>query len=363
MPIRFTCPLGHKLSASESKAGKTVRCPACGKLAIVPGTTKRDSEDKRKSVPPPPKSGSDPPPLPSARKPTDTKSDKRRSTQSQRRRRTDERSKPKGKAESELPKKKPAAEKPKEEARPELPKKRPEAEKPREKVKPELPKKGLKADKVEEDPKPGPSKLSAKAAPRDEKLDGKKAKKSSKTESVKGKTRTDVPPPVAKPRRKYRGPKLMPADVYQADRGKIIDVRWLALILLITVAFSLVPVFWKMQLSLGDASGWARTVVLLSLVQLFFIAWMINAPDFASVWIVMVVFAVAATLYAVGTAMVISTPLDRPMLLGMGEIRHSASTWCFCVLGVMSLATYLCGRTSAKWRRTVESEMARRNKR
>ncbi|OHB69164.1 MAG: hypothetical protein A2V70_21215 [Planctomycetes bacterium RBG_13_63_9] len=97
------------------------------------------------------------------------------------------------------------------------------------------------------------------------------------------------------------------------------------------------------------------------MVQIVYIAWMLNMPDWASVWVVMLVFAGVAAVYAVATALAIATPVDRPMPLGMGEVRHSARAWCTAVLLTMSLATYLCGRTSAKWRRTFELEMAGRS--
>ena len=36
MSIIVTCPNGHRLSAPESRAGKTGRCPACGATVSIP---------------------------------------------------------------------------------------------------------------------------------------------------------------------------------------------------------------------------------------------------------------------------------------------------------------------------------------
>ncbi len=195
----------------------------------------------------------------------------------------------------------------------------------------------------------------------------------------------------ARPKRtpRRRGPKMMPPNVYQADRGSLVTIRGLAAILALVVLFSLLPVGWltarpyfreapaaasedgtetapvefKSYLNLETAPGWARVVILVAVIQVFYIAWMLAAPDWAGVWVVMVVFAVVSTAYGMGTAMAITWPVEKPMLLGVGdEFRTSAKYWCGSVLAVMSLATYLCGRTSAKWRRMCELELAGRRR-
>ncbi len=161
----------------------------------------------------------------------------------------------------------------------------------------------------------------------------------------------------SQPRRRFRDrfrrrPKLVPPDAYSADKGHLESVRWLGVIVSIAAVFSMLPALG--YLNLQTAPGWARAVLLLGALQLFFIVWLINEPDWASVWVLMLVFAGVSTLYGMATAMAIATPLDEPMLLGMGEIRDSSPRWCGSVLLVMSLCTYLCGRVSARWRRIFE---------
>jgi hypothetical protein len=150
----------------------------------------------------------------------------------------------------------------------------------------------------------------------------------------------------------------MPPDVYRPDEGTLATVKWLALILGLVVAFSIAPVLadYRRCLNLATAPDWTRAVLLMAAVQAVYITWMLNAPDWASVWVVMLVFAVVAALYAVATAVAIATPLGQPIWLQMDE--NSATAWCGSVLLAMSLATYLCGRTATKWRRTFELEMA-----
>jgi hypothetical protein len=160
------------------------------------------------------------------------------------------------------------------------------------------------------------------------------------------------------PRRSDATP--LPRNTYRPDRGRIASTKWLAGILLAAVLFSLAPVVYQMQVNLETASGWARVVILVAVLQVFYVSWMLSAPDWSTAWIVMLVFAGVSALYAVATAMAIATPPDRAMPLGLGEVRYSARVWCGAVLAIMSLCTYLAGRFSTRWRRSFDYETAGR---
>ncbi|MFW5692796.1 MAG: hypothetical protein ACOCWL_01135 [Thermoguttaceae bacterium] len=153
----------------------------------------------------------------------------------------------------------------------------------------------------------------------------------------------------------------LPRNTYRPDSGRIASVKWLAGILLAAVVFSVLPVVYVSQVNLATASGWARAVVLLAALQAIYVGWMLSAPDWSTAWVVMLVFAGVSALYAVATAMVIATPPDRAMPLGLGEVRYSARAWCAAVLAVMSLCTYLAGRFSTRWHRSFEYETAGRS--
>ena len=155
-----------------------------------------------------------------------------------------------------------------------------------------------------------------------------------------------------------RGPKVMGPHVYQPDRGRIQSTQWLALILGAVVLFSIGPAV--VHVGVATAPGWARAALLMAALEIVFILWMLAAPDWSSVWVVMLVFGFVSTVYAVGTAVAMATPLDKPMPLGMGAIRTWAGIWFACVLAVQSLATYLCGRTATRWRQMFRLEMAGR---
>ena len=162
--------------------------------------------------------------------------------------------------------------------------------------------------------------------------------------------------------RSHGQPSRMPPGVYRPDAGNVATVKWLALILGLVVAFSITPVLYLAHFNPATAPDWAHLVLAVAVVQAAYIAWMLNVPDWATVWVVMLVFAAVSALYAVATAVAVATPLEEPIWLDMGEVRNSAGAWCGAVLLAMSLATYLCGRTATKWRRTFELQTARRGK-
>ena len=170
-----------------------------------------------------------------------------------------------------------------------------------------------------------------------------------------------VPPPLPgtrPPQDRSGGPKTMPADVYVPDRGKVRSVKWLAAILASVVVFSLSPVAYHAELNLQTAPGWARLVVLTAVLQAAYIAWMLNRPDWASVRVVMLVFAAVAVMYAVAAATVMTTPAEQSLILAVDEVRQAAGKWCLAVSLAMVLVSYLCGHNSGKWRRSLRLQRA-----
>ena len=48
---------------------------------------------------------------------------------------------------------------------------------------------------------------------------------------------------------------------------------------------------------------------------------MINAPDWVAAWTQMVVCAVVATIYGMLMTLTMMTPVNHPLILGLGEVR------------------------------------------
>jgi len=351
MPIRFRCPAGHLLTASRKRAGSEIHCPACKVAVVVPeaSTVLQSTESSSDDAPvrpaaAPPKSkqrgawsgseGLDKPEPKDATATAETESNADSGASPRARwsllsffRRPGKAEQLKAMAEATV-----------------------EETSKRTKPKAEAPKRATLEAATSE--AAASETTTAKAT-------------EAKTAATEAETIDTVPEPAAEesPRAGRsskglfrRGKRLVPPDAYTADEGHLASVKWLAVILTLAVLFSMAP--GLSYLNLETAPGWARCVLLIGALQLFYIAWVVNKPDWASVWVLMLVFAGVSTLYGMATAVAIATPLDKPMLLGMGPIRNAAGSWCGSVLLVMSLSTYLCGRNAAKWRRSFELSTA-----
>jgi hypothetical protein len=160
-----------------------------------------------------------------------------------------------------------------------------------------------------------------------------------------------------------RQPQFLPPGVYESGPQEVRNARLLAVFLAATVVFSLIPLAWRGHWNLATAPGWARAVLLLAAMQAVYIVWLVNMPDWGTLWFVMLVFAGSTMAYAMTMAMAMAWPVERPMLLGMQDVRYTAGKWCGAMVLVQMLATYLCGRISTLWHRRFVREIKRQTAR
>ncbi len=136
---------------------------------------------------------------------------------------------------------------------------------------------------------------------------------------------------------------------YQAEPYRANTVYYLGAGLAVLSVFQLAPAAG--HLDVASAPDWARVLIVLAMVQLAYCAWMVLVPDWSTVWIAMLVFAVVTALYGAALGAVMFTPTGEPVLLGMDEVRQPARLWCGAILLLSGLMTYVCGRISFWWRR------------
>jgi hypothetical protein len=148
------------------------------------------------------------------------------------------------------------------------------------------------------------------------------------------------------------------SEGYEPEPAWVQTVYYLGVGMLVVTLFCAAPAL--RHLNLATAPGWARLVLLLCALQLVYIAWIVTLPDWSTVWVGMLVFALLAAIYGMGMAVAMATPLDRPLPLGMNEVRYTAAGWCMAVVLLAGLMTYFCGRISFRWRRAFEMSKARR---
>ncbi len=138
--------------------------------------------------------------------------------------------------------------------------------------------------------------------------------------------------------------------VYRADAKQVEMVYWLAAILLFSVVFGAAPALRHWQLA--EAPAWARIVLLVAAAQLVYIAWLVLLPDWSTVWVGMVLFALVGAGYGASMALVGSMPPGKLPPLGLASAGSSAAAWCGANVVVTGLLSFACGRLASKWRRT-----------
>jgi hypothetical protein len=129
--------------------------------------------------------------------------------------------------------------------------------------------------------------------------------------------------------------------------------RRLAGVLSAAALLSLLPVLVLGHADLTKAPPWALAAVLLAVLQAVYAGWIINAPDWAAAQVQMAVCAVMTTLYGMLMTLSLMAPANKPLILGLGEARRAVPAWCGLMLLLMGAATWFCGWTSAKWKRSL----------
>lgn len=115
---------------------------------------------------------------------------------------------------------------------------------------------------------------------------------------------------------------------------------------------ALVPALW--HLNLAAAPGWARLLLLGSLLEMAFVSWMALVPDRASVWVLMIVMAVAATAYGAVASMTLVISVDTDLPLGLGDVRWPAFWWSALMMAISTAAAYHCGHMAQRWKASAE---------
>lgn len=140
---------------------------------------------------------------------------------------------------------------------------------------------------------------------------------------------------------------------YQGYHFSAKTVYWIAAGLALLTMFHLGPVFKLGELH--DAPTWTYVILLMAAVQLTYVVWMALIPHWSTVWVGMLVFSGVATLYGAALAVAIITPRDQQTLLDFDETRDVARMWCLAAIVVTLGMTFVCGRVSFLWRKTLEA--------
>lgn len=151
----------------------------------------------------------------------------------------------------------------------------------------------------------------------------------------------------------------LPVHGYQADRDKVATVRWLAAALFGIALLGMVPAVQEItaHLQLQDGtllSRWVYVTLLVGGLQLAYAGYLVQLPDWSSVWVVTAFSLLVAGVYAAMFCVTLLAGNENQFVqaLDLAErLRGGKATgWCLVMLCVTGLLAYSGGRVGSRWR-------------
>jgi hypothetical protein len=151
----------------------------------------------------------------------------------------------------------------------------------------------------------------------------------------------------------------VPVHGYQADRDKVATVRWLATALFAIALFGMIPAGREIAEHFRVEDGsllhrWVYASLLICGLQLAYAGYLIQLPDWSSVWVVTIFSLIVAAAYAAMLCLTLLAGADSQFvqLLDLAErLRGGKATgWCFVMLCMTGLLAYSSGRVGSRWR-------------
>ena len=145
---------------------------------------------------------------------------------------------------------------------------------------------------------------------------------------------------------------------YEPDPGKVQSSRMLALAMALTAAVGAAPGLWALG---GEhLPAWAVAALAVAAVQVLYLLWMLALPDWSTVWVGMVVFALTGASYGAVAAWLAFVPEERgENLLELLPLRRQALGWSVAEMTLCVLVTYAAGRLAAGWRKALNLRLQR----
>ncbi len=116
-----------------------------------------------------------------------------------------------------------------------------------------------------------------------------------------------------------------------------------------------------------DSTGieaWAYFVFLLTGIQLVYALYMVQLPDWSTLWVVMILCACVTVFYAMAMGVSMMAGKDNALIAALGltaaQENGYLSLWCLMMMMMTSLLTYALVRASVKWQKSFELAMAGR---
>jgi hypothetical protein len=149
-------------------------------------------------------------------------------------------------------------------------------------------------------------------------------------------------------------------------RHKRYTVYYVAAGMVLVALVSMGPALREFGLHLFDENSpgigpWAPFMLLLSFVQMAYVVYVVQLPDWGSTRVMMVLTVIVAMVYAAGLGFAATTSADNEWLLIMGYSRQQMIAWCLLILLLMCTLAYVWARITFKWQKDYRNTVIGRN--
>jgi len=141
---------------------------------------------------------------------------------------------------------------------------------------------------------------------------------------------------------------------------KRLAVYQLAAAMIAAAVFAMIPGAWDVveHLTIPESpfvARWAFLLLTLGLVQIGYSVYLIQLPDWTTVWVITLYALAMAAVYAMVFGLTLITSTDGT-LVGALQLEDKvaggqAALWCLCMASLFTLLGFFAGRMSVRWHR------------
>jgi len=158
---------------------------------------------------------------------------------------------------------------------------------------------------------------------------------------------------------------------FEHDPAKRWTVYYLGLSLSLITLIGVIPAILEVvdhyqAIESAGVERWARLLLLLAVVQMAYVVYSVQLPDWSTVWVVALVTTAMACLYAAALGVCMFSGQESQLLhalqLADQHYHGQAARWCFLMLCLMLMLTYSYTRVAFRWHRAYQLAIAPRDR-
>jgi hypothetical protein len=152
-----------------------------------------------------------------------------------------------------------------------------------------------------------------------------------------------------------------PIHALAPEREHRLAVYQLVAALVVAALFSVAPAVWDIveYVQIPESqfvARWAFALLLLGVVQLAYAVYLVQLPDWSSVWVVTIYSLALAAIYAAVLGLVLISR-DSGLVVNALQLADKleggkAILWCLCMVSLSTIMAFFAGRLSARWHKT-----------